>query len=720
MSEPGAAATMCEAFQATVAQHPRQVALRPLGGAVTITWQQYAGRVRQIAAGLAALGVRGGDTVALMMTNRPEFHLVDTAAFHLGAVPFSVYNTFAVEQIAQVLANAGSRVAVCEQQFAPRLLEATGGTAVRQVVCVDGGPEGTTTLAGLVAGGDPGFGFEAAWRAVAPGDLLTLVYTSGTTGPPKGVEITHAQMLAGLTAAHPIRPVGPADRGISYLPMAHIVERVLGHYAAMFSGGQITPLADAKALPGALHEVRPTIFAGVPRVWEKLKAGLEGLLAMEPDPAKRQATQQALQVAHRYVHAARAGQVPASLAAAYRQADEQVLSKIRLALGLDQARVVLCGAAPVAPEILQFMHALGVPVAEGWGMSECLLGTVNPPGAIRFGTVGKPVPGVELKLADDGELLVRGPTVMNGYHHDPAATAEAIDEDGWLRTGDLATIDDDGYVTITGRKKELIITAAGKNITPANIEGAVLAASLLIAHAVAIGDRRPYITALIVLDPDAAAPFAAQHGIADPTPAVLAGHLAVRSAVSAAVQTANGTLSRVEQIKRFAVVPAFWEPGGEEITPTMKLKRAPIAAKYAGIIESMYAAAGKPAETRTAPGPGAGWPAMPAGPVPSGGPHELRKDTPQRLPRCRAAILAMARSGDPTGGRQCHRAGRSPGRGAQAARTGHEARRRPRLPPCCPPIWPLPDPAWRPGLPTAPRPRRGRPHGLAGRLCDRP
>src|SRR5215470_7563009 len=217
MTEPDAPVTMCEAFQHTVARHPEAVALRTVGGAVSITWEQYAGRVAQIAAGLAALGVRRGDTVALMMTNRPEFHLVDTAAFHLGAVPFSVYNTSAAGQIAHVLADAGARVVVCEEQFAPRLLAVTGETAVERVVCVDGRPGGTIPLAEVESGGDPEFGFEACWRAVGPGDLLTLVYTSGTTGPPKGVEITHAQMLAELAAANALMPAGADDRVTSYL-----------------------------------------------------------------------------------------------------------------------------------------------------------------------------------------------------------------------------------------------------------------------------------------------------------------------------------------------------------------------------------------------------------------------------------------------------------------------------------------------------------------------
>jgi long-chain acyl-CoA synthetase len=596
MAGEGVPVTLCEAFQRTVARYPQQVALRMPGGAATFTWREYADRVREIAAGLAGLGVRGGDTVALMMTNRPEFHLVDTAALHLGAVPFSIYNTFAPEQITHVLSNAGSRVVACEEQFAAPLLAVRGGTAMQHVVCVDGRPAGTVTLEELVAGGDPAFGFETCWQAVKPGDVLTLIYTSGTTGPPKGVEITHAQMLAELAAVNEVAPARAGDRLISYLPMAHAAERWGTHYAAMFSGLQVTPLADAKALLGALNDVRPTIFGGVPRVWEKLKAGIDAMVAYEPDQARRQALQQAFEIARQYVRAAQAGEVPAELAGAFRRADEQVLSKIRSAVGLDQVRIAVSGAAPIAPQILEFMLALGIPVAEVWGMSEATcIGTANPPDAIRIGTVGTAIPGLELRLAGDGELLVRGPTVMKGYRNDPAKTAEAIDPDGWLHTGDIATIDADGYVTITGRKKDLIINAAGKNMSPANIETAVLAASPLIGQVVAIGDRRPYVVALIVLDPDAAAAFAAHHGAGDTSAAALAAHPAIHDAIGTAVQTGNGKLSRVEQIKRFTMLPAFWEPGGDEITPTMKLKRRPIAAKYAEVIDAMYTTTTQPA-----------------------------------------------------------------------------------------------------------------------------
>ncbi len=477
-----------------------------------------------------------------------------------------------------------------------------GGTAVEQVVCVDGQPAGTLTLEAVVAGGDPGFGFEDCWRAVAPGDVLTLIYTSGTTGPPKGVEITHTQMLAELaaldeyTAANGLPSAGPGDRGISYLPMAHIGDRMGSHYRPMRTGMQVAPLADMAALVGALADIRPTLFGGVPRVWEKLKAGIEAMAAAESDPVRRQAVQEALLTGVEYAGAALAGAVPAGLAETYRQADEQVLSKIRAVLGLDQVRFAVSGAAPIAPEVLTFMLGLGILVVEVWGMSESsCFATFNPPGAIRIGTVGTALPGVRLKLAGDGELLVGGPIVMNGYRNDPARTAETVDPGGWLHTGDLAAIDADGYVTITGRKKDLIINAAGKNMSPASIEGAIAADSPLIAQVVAVGDRRPYNVALIALDPEVAAAFAARHGIGDPGPAVLAGHPAVRAAIGAAVEQGNARLSRVEQIKQYAIVPAFWEPGGEEVTPTMKVRRHAITAKYADLIDSLYATADQPA-----------------------------------------------------------------------------------------------------------------------------
>jgi long-subunit acyl-CoA synthetase (AMP-forming) len=587
--------SLCEAFQNTAARQPGAVALRSLGGATRITWGEYAARVARIAAGLSRLGVGHGDTVALMMTNRPEFNVCDTAAMHLGAAPFSVYNTLPSEQIAYLFRNAGNRVVICEAAFAPRVREAAAGTAVEQVVCVDGAPDGAIALERLEAGDDGGFDLAAAWRRVGPEDLLTLIYTSGTTGPPKGVEITHANMIAQLRATTSMLPVHAGDSSISYLPSAHIADRWASHYTGMTHGVDITCCPDPRQVGAALHEVRPTVWGAVPRVWERIHAGLEAAITTA-DEERRRGMRWAIDCGLRRVRAEQAamrGEGPGpdqALLTECSRADELVLGGVRERLGLDRVRWLVSGAAPIATELLEYFGALGLPIMELWGMSEVsCCGTINDPARAIIGTVGIALPGVELRVADDGELLVRGPIVMRGYRNDPEKTAEAIDAGGWLHTGDIATIDADGYVRIVDRKKELIINAAGKNMSPANIETALKTSSPLIGQAVCIGDRRPYNTALLVLDPDGAAAWAASRGMDSADPAALVADPRVRSALEEAVEAANSRLSRVEQIKRFAILPEVWEPGGDELTPTMKLKRRPIAEKYAAEIESLYA-----------------------------------------------------------------------------------------------------------------------------------
>jgi long-subunit acyl-CoA synthetase (AMP-forming) len=542
------AATMCEAFQLTAQSRPDEVALRAPGGRQELTWRQYAERVRKVAGGLAALGVERGDTVALMLVNRPEFNVVDMAAAHLGATPFSVYNTFALEEIRELLVNSGCRVVVTERQFADRVLAAREGSAVESVVLVDGpGDNARMTLEELELLAEPGFDFEAAWRAVKPEDVLTLIYTSGTTGPPKGVELTHRNLMFVIRALCEIFDMPPGGRGTSYLPAAHIADRWAFHYWPCVTGAAITCVADAKQIAAVLPEVRPTYWGAVPRIWEKLMSALkaQGI----SDPAALSDEQ-------------RAG----------------VLAK----LGLDQCRFAVTGAAPTPPEVFEFFGALGLPICEVWGMSETAgLATINPPDRVRLGTVGLPLPGVQLRLADDGELLVRGPMVMRGYRREPDKTAETFDDDGWLLTGDIAQIDEDGYVRIVDRKKELIINAAGKNMSPANIEAKLKSSSPLVDQVVAIGDRRPYNVALITLDPDAAAAFAEQHGDESLD--------RLRDEVARAVERANEQLARVEQIKRFKLLTEQWTPAGDELTPTMKLKRRVIHEKYAEIIDQLYA-----------------------------------------------------------------------------------------------------------------------------------
>jgi long-chain acyl-CoA synthetase len=586
------AATLAEAFQVTAAANASTTALRTKGDESTFTWSEYSERVVRVAAGLAALGVGRGDTVGLMLINRPEFHFADTAAIHLGATPFSVYNTSTTEQAAYVIGDAESKVVFTEQAFLDTVLEARDGVeALTHVIVVDGEPRGgAITLDELERGGSEGFDFEAAWRAVEPDDLLTLIYTSGTTGPPKGVELTHRSMLAAMRSYDELIQLPSDGRVISWLPMAHIAERNASHYLPMVMGLAATCCPDPRQLVAYLPEVRPSWFFAVPRIWEKLKAAMELGFEAEEDENRKQAIAWALDVGMRKVKAEQAGEgMPAELEAEYGKADDLVLSKVRERIGLDQVEALNVGAAPTPPEVIEFFHALGLPLAELWGMSEsCAAGTCNPSERIKIGTVGPPAPGIELKLAEDGEVLIRGEVVMAGYRHQPELTAETVDSDGWLHTGDVGELDEDGYLRLIDRKKELIINAAGKNMSPANIEAAIKTASPLIGQAVAIGDQRPFNVALIVLDPDAAPVFAQQHGIDGASLESLASEPTVVDEVAAAVERANAKLARVEQIKRFKLLPTEWQPGGDELTPTMKLKRKPIVAKYVDEIEELY------------------------------------------------------------------------------------------------------------------------------------
>ncbi|MEU4707679.1 long-chain fatty acid--CoA ligase [Nocardia salmonicida] len=582
--------TVPAAFQQTAALRPDQIALRTVGGTQEITWAEYATRVRALTAGLAKLGVRRGDTVGIMLTNRPEFNLIDTAVLHLGAVPFSVYNTSSTDQIAHVFANAGNKVVITEQAFLDTLRES--GTSVEHTVVVDGTAEGTITLAQLESDPEPDFDFDAAWQAVQSGDLATLIYTSGTTGPSKGVELTQSNVIAqvvGLVSG-PL-PVGFDDRAVSYLPAAHVADRISAHAMSLLTGIQITTVTDPREIAAALPDARPTVFFGVPRVWQKIKAGIENKLAVEPSPVKKALANWAIGVGVAQAKAKLAGESSLLLGVQHKIADALVLSKLREALGFAELKVAASGAAPVPPETLEYFLGLGFAVSEVWGMSETAgVGTFTEIDKPRPGSVGRVMDGVELRLDADGEVLIRGPIITPGYRNMPDKTAEAIDDAGWLHTGDIGTLDADGYLRIVDRKKELIISEAGKNIAPSNIENAMKAASSMIGQAVAIGEARPYITALIMLDPDVAALRAKDFGATDATHAELARRKEIVDEVREAVLAGNRKLSRVEQIKRFVIVENLWEPGGDELTPKMSLKRTPISNKYAETITELYAA----------------------------------------------------------------------------------------------------------------------------------
>jgi long-chain acyl-CoA synthetase len=585
------AVTVTEAVRRTAAANAEVVAVRTVDDSVSLTWAELLERVDALAAGLAGLGVTRGDTVALMMGNRPEFHIADLAVAMLGATPFSIYTTYPAGEVRYLCTDAGTRVVIVEQALLPVVLEARQSVPeLEHVIVIDGeAPEGTIPLAD-VEGANADFDVEAAAAEVHPDDLLTLIYTSGTTGPPKGVQLSHRNVMVSARAVDEIIPMDPGNRVISWLPAAHIAERMAHHYIPVIYAGTVTVCPNPREVVSFLPQVHPNWFFAVPRIWEKLKGGLETMLSSQA-AEQREPAERALAASIERVRLRQRGEsVPEELEAAWAEADKTMFAGLRAMLGLDQVKAVNVGAAPTPVEVLEFFHALGIELAELWGMSEtCGFGTCNRPGAVRIGTVGPPSPGCEVKLAEDGELLVRGEFLMLGYRNQPDKTAEALDPEGWLHTGDIAEIDEDGFVKIVDRKKELIINAAGKNMSPANIEAAIKSSSPMIGQACCIGDRRPYNTALIVLDSDYAPAWASRHGLEGKSLEELAGEAKVIEAVQGGIDEANRHLARVEQIKKFTIIEGDWLPGGEELTPTMKLKRKPIAAKYVEAIEAMYA-----------------------------------------------------------------------------------------------------------------------------------
>lgn len=534
------AKTIGELFNSAVAHYADEPALRTADGTVAWTWNEY-GHMANVAAGaISRLGTHRGDTIGCWLTNRPEFHAVDMGAALIGIASFSVYPTYTVEQAAHALRDAGSRILITEPVFLERALavRAAGDTALETIVCLDEPYETTMTWRDFLAHAN-GVDMDRLSRAVTADDLLTIIYTSGTTGPPKGVELTHHNVLSQMDAIDISLRLHDRMRAISYLPMAHVAERLVTHYQPIMRGWRVTTCADARNVAALLPEVRPELFFSPPRMWEKLRAAT--LAQFDGDESRAAA------------------------------AKSTVLS----GLGLDAVDVALVGSGPCPPQVIHFWHALGLRLSEVYGMSETTaVATVSPPDAIKVGTCGTPIPGVQVALSATGEILIRGPVVMSGYRHQPEKTSETIDNDGWLHTGDLGVIDDAGYLRVVDRIKEIIINAAGKNMSPINIEATLKSASPLIAVAVCIGEGRPYNTALITLDPALSVGRSR-----DP---------AVIETVQAAVDEANKQLSRVEQIKRFRVIDGEWLPGGDELTPTSKLKRRAITAKYAHQIEEMY------------------------------------------------------------------------------------------------------------------------------------
>jgi long-chain acyl-CoA synthetase len=558
-------------------------------------------RVLEVAAGFAALGLAPGERVALMLPNRSEHVLADLGAVHAGGLGVTLYATLAPEQIGYVAADCDARIAVLDgaaelARWQPVLDQLPGLTTiiVRDPVACPAGDR-YMTWDGLVALGrerlaaDPDE-ITARVAAIKPGDPLALLYTSGTTGNPKGVVLTHQNILYEMAAAERMGVVVPRVRWVSYLPLAHIAERMFSIYLAIGAVSDVHFCPDPAQLVRVIGQVRPTAFFGVPRVWEKIRAGIQALLAAEQDEGKRAAVAQAMGIGRRYVQSCQYGQAtPPELEVQFRAADEQVLGPIRGLLGLGEAVSVFSAAAPLPPDVAAFFAGLGMKILDVYGMTETTGAfTANTPSEFKLGTVGRPYAGMEVAIAGDGEILARGPLITPGYLNRPDLTEALIDPDGWLHTGDVGTIDADGFVSVTDRKKELIITAGGENIAPAAVEN-VLVAHPLVGQALAYGDGRPYVIALLTLDGEAAPAWARARGIAAGSLAELACDPQVLAEVAAGVAAANQRLARVQQVKRWRLLPVEWTAETEELTPTLKLKRRVVHAKYADVIDSLYA-----------------------------------------------------------------------------------------------------------------------------------
>jgi long-subunit acyl-CoA synthetase (AMP-forming) len=582
------AQNLVEAFYATADRRGDEMAIKDEARDVELSWHELRETVHKIAGGLAQLGLEKGDTVAIMLNNRWEFIPCDLAAVSLGGVPYSIYQTYTPEQIQYLVSDAKSRIAIIEKAFLDNFNEARKDLpGVEHLIVVDG--EGGDHTLDELMGMAPDFDPAESVASLEPDDQLTLIYTSGTTGPPKGVQLTHRNLLFAVATADEMIEFPEGGRVISWLPAAHVAERNAHYYLPIARGLSVTVCPDPRRIAEFLPKVNPSWFFAVPRIFEKLKAGLEAMIAGLPDE-QREAAEKGLEASLQKVRLEQAGEeLPEEVAKAAAQADEQMFSQLRKQLGLDEALAVNVGAAPTPLEVLEFFHAIGIPVGELWGMSEtCGVGACNPPDRVKLGTVGPPTPGIELKLDEDGEVLIKADCVMPGYRNLPDKNSETFTEDGWLRTGDIGEFDEDGYLKIVDRKKELIINAAGKNMSPANIESHLKTASPLIGQAVAIGNGRPYNVALITLDPDYAPVWAKQNGLDGKSITELAEEEETREAVQAAVDGANAKMARVEQIKKFTILPEPWEPGGDELTPTMKLKRKPIDEKYSEEIEALY------------------------------------------------------------------------------------------------------------------------------------
>ncbi len=579
-------------FLKTVAAYSDLVALRwkdEQDAWHEMTYTGFADAVARAAAGLAAQGLGKGDRLVLMIRNMPEFHVLDTAALFIGATPVSIYNSSSPEQIEYLANDAGAKMAICEdlgfyEAFAK--VRQSIPSLEKLGIIRDADQAGADFTYADLLGAEP-LDLEAAASTASPDDLATLIYTSGTTGPSKGVMIDHRNVcwtVECLKAAFDLDNYA-GKRIVSYLPMAHIAERMMSHYQQLFMGYEVTCCPDPTQIAEYAREIHPNIMFGVPRVWEKVYGGVHAALAM--DPEKDKAVKEAVEAAGPIAEKMTWGTATEEEIETYNFLDAVAFSTIRELVGLDQLDAAVTGAAPIPAEMLAWFRTIGIPLSEIYGLSETSGPMTWAPYKVKPGSVGHACPGIEVKLDEDGEVMCRGGNVFRGYLNQPEKTAEVLDDEGWFRSGDIGEIDDDGYLKIVDRKKELIITAGGKNLSPSNLEAA-LKMIPLVGQAIAIGDARPFVSALVVLDPDVAPGWAATKGIEYGSLEELAEHPDVVAEINGQLTDVMAGFNNAERVKKITVLGEEWLPDTDLLTPTSKLKRRGIHARYANEIEALY------------------------------------------------------------------------------------------------------------------------------------
>jgi len=587
--------TVATQFLSTLSKHADRTALRWMQVDQTwasLTFAEMADRAARAAAGLRELGVGPGDRVVLMMRNIPEFHWLDLGVLLLGATPVSIYNSSSAEQVQYLVGHCAAKVAIVENEsFLEKFLTVRDDLpsleCIVTLVAPPVLPEGVFGHDALMTP-DPLDIAEAA-AIGSPDDLATIIYTSGTTGNPKGVMISNHNITWVFESA--MRSYGWArdemagKKVVSYLPMAHIAERVVSHYSLLGAGVEVSTCPETSLLTTFLGEVHPNIIFGVPRVWEKLYAGVTAALSADPEKAEK--FNEAIAAAQPIREKMTAGTATDEELATYQFLDDVAFSTVRALVGFDECELAVTGAAPIPAPLITWFRTIGIPLAEVYGMSENTGPMTFERFKVKAGSVGIAVPGSEVKIFPDGEVCCRGGHVFQGYLNDPEKTAEAIDSDGWLHSGDIGEIDEDGYLTIIDRKKELIITAGGKNISPANLEAALKTVPL-IGQAAVIGDNRPFVSALVVIDGEVAPGWAAQNGIEFTTLEEFAALPEVVEAINDGVATAMAAFNKAEGVKRVHILTDEWMPDSELLTPTSKLKRRGVNATFAAEIEGLY------------------------------------------------------------------------------------------------------------------------------------